>query len=242
MREELEHLLYERYPAIFAGRHPGAGETRMIGGIACGDGWLCVLDTLCGEIERQLHASGAPQVVAVQVKEKFGGLRFYVRGGDAFTDALIWIADLMSGFICDVCGLPGRRSGGPFVRTRCPEHGGAPFKYDPRAEEGLDMPLGAELEAWRAADAFHLPPIESAGWRHLAYALELSIRNDIRVNKMPPPTIREVDEHTGLHFEWDGGDDRGRLAGMIRLVEAYSARCDRHTGAPIVAPPGDWAP
>lgn len=44
------------------------------------------------------------QVVALQVKEKFGGLRFYAKGGDVTTMAYIDFAESMSYKICEACG------------------------------------------------------------------------------------------------------------------------------------------
>lgn len=62
------------------------------------------------------------QVVAVQVKEKFGTLRFYVDGGDNYTDGMIRIAEGMSGVTCEACGNPGRRTEGGWVSTLCETH------------------------------------------------------------------------------------------------------------------------
>jgi hypothetical protein len=47
------------------------------------------------------------QVVATQIKEKFGTLRFYYRGGDEYIRGLYSMADSMSSVICEVCGSPG---------------------------------------------------------------------------------------------------------------------------------------
>lgn len=44
------------------------------------------------------------QVVAVQVKEKFGGLRFYVDGASSEIYAMISFAENMSYHICEQCG------------------------------------------------------------------------------------------------------------------------------------------
>jgi len=44
------------------------------------------------------------QVVASTVKEKFGGLRFYVSGGDYVTESYIRFAEFMSNSICENCG------------------------------------------------------------------------------------------------------------------------------------------
>jgi hypothetical protein len=66
--------------------------------------------------------SEIPQVVAEQVKEKFGGLRFYYRGGDEYIAGLVAMAQSMSYITCEVCGSPGKRNGGDWIRTLCREH------------------------------------------------------------------------------------------------------------------------
>lgn len=62
-------------------------------------------------------------VVATQIKEKFGTLRFYYRGGDEFVDGVVSMAASMSARICEVCGAPATlEQEGGWVRTRCKEH------------------------------------------------------------------------------------------------------------------------
>ena len=62
------------------------------------------------------------QVVATQVKEKFGTLRFYYCGGDNYIRGLVDMAENMSGVMCEVCGSPGWRRRGSWFRTLCEEH------------------------------------------------------------------------------------------------------------------------
>ena len=62
------------------------------------------------------------QVVAVQVKEKFGGLRFYTNYSDNVVNALISMAESMSYRTCEVCGTPGKSRHGGWIRTLCDEH------------------------------------------------------------------------------------------------------------------------
>ena len=62
------------------------------------------------------------QVVAVQVKEKFGTLRFYYNGGDDYIDGLVSMAESMSAVTCEVCGNPGSSTTGGWIRTLCEEH------------------------------------------------------------------------------------------------------------------------
>jgi hypothetical protein len=63
-----------------------------------------------------------PQVVASQVKEKFGTLRFYYSGGDDYVSGVIRFAESMSCVTCEVCGAPGETSGRSWIRTLCETH------------------------------------------------------------------------------------------------------------------------
>jgi hypothetical protein len=66
-----------------------------------------------------------PQVVAAQVKEKFGGLRFYVSGGDVHTSAMINFAESLSYKICEDCGRTDELvaiGGKGWIKTTCPRH------------------------------------------------------------------------------------------------------------------------
>lgn len=62
------------------------------------------------------------QVVATQVKEKFGTLRFYYHGGDDYIRGLEAMADSMSARICEECGKPGKVRDGGWVRVLCDDH------------------------------------------------------------------------------------------------------------------------
>jgi len=76
MKKEMELKLVELYPKIFRDYGGDMRMTCMAWGIACGDGWYSLLDSMCQTIEL-LTADKDMQVIADQVKEKFGGLRFY---------------------------------------------------------------------------------------------------------------------------------------------------------------------
>jgi hypothetical protein len=130
MKKELDDLLCATYPKIFAERQKE--ESLMFFGFTCGDGWFNPIDGLCAYLQSLTDERGAPQVVATQVKEKFGQLRFYVKyittenGGLDITEkqrAAIEFAEFMSARTCDVCGKRGEiiKGGMPIV-TRCKEH------------------------------------------------------------------------------------------------------------------------
>jgi hypothetical protein len=62
------------------------------------------------------------QVVAFQVKEKFGGLRFYINSSDAFIYGAIDMAEKMSYRICEDCGRSGKsRNDRSWILTLCDE-------------------------------------------------------------------------------------------------------------------------
>jgi hypothetical protein len=134
MREELDKQLVEKYPRIFKNRHGDMRETLMCWGFECGDGWYQVLDSLCGNIQHYIDwknksaAAGykdfepVEQVVAVQVKEKFGGLRFYYDGGDDHISGMVRMAESWAYHTCEECGAPGKHRSGGWIRTLCDTH------------------------------------------------------------------------------------------------------------------------
>jgi hypothetical protein len=117
MTDDLLPVLRERYPKLFSSEH--------LREIACYPGWLNLLDGLCHELQPYLVANpGVPQVVVRQVKEKFGGLRFYITGGDEFCRVAVLAAQEASLTVCEVCGQLGVLVGERCVSVRCNEHVG----------------------------------------------------------------------------------------------------------------------
>lgn len=127
MREELDKLLTEKYPKMAVNRYASETETCMCWGFAVGDGWFNIIDQLMGNIQHHIdwkEKQGNPieQVTLDQVKEKFGGLRFYYTGGDDYISGLVSMAESMSEVTCETCGAPGKRQGKGWIRTTCEEH------------------------------------------------------------------------------------------------------------------------
>ena len=135
MKEELDKKLCEKYPKIFKNRNGSMQETCMCWGFSHDDGWYDIIDSLCASIQNHINNKRYQfremsqedfdeehQVVAAQVKEKFGGLRFYVDGGDDWVYGAISMAESMSYRTCEVCGAPGKTRGTGWIRTTCDEH------------------------------------------------------------------------------------------------------------------------
>lgn len=104
MKPELEKELLTKYPKIFRQKDLPMNQTCMCWGISTGDGWFNLLDEACGKIQKYIDQSGASQVEAIQVKEKFGGLRFYTNHCDTVVDTIIATAEDKSYNTCEKCG------------------------------------------------------------------------------------------------------------------------------------------
>jgi hypothetical protein len=124
MRDELRQRFVDRWPTWFNfGGDPR--HTLMHFGFQHGDGWFDLLWCLCERLEPVVAAaekeSGRPFEV-LQVKEKFGGLRFYANYTNDAISTLIEAAAVESICTCDVCGRSGKHRGGNRIQTLCDEH------------------------------------------------------------------------------------------------------------------------
>jgi len=100
--------LIEKYPKIFElMKDP---FYRVSSGVP--DSWLQVLDWLCHSIQSYIdnnnnnnpHLPKIPQLKCEQVKDKFGGLRFYYYGGDDVCDGMVRMAETILWDTCEYCG------------------------------------------------------------------------------------------------------------------------------------------
>lgn len=143
MNQELQNQLVAKYPSIFREYHGDPKVTCMAFGIECGNGWYDLIDNLCDAV--QSHADYVNRlfprmkfaVVAAQVKEKYGTLRFYAdfmydtdeaAGSDSsillkhinHINGMISFAEKLSGTTCEFCG--GKctcEAEKPFPRAEC---------------------------------------------------------------------------------------------------------------------------
>lgn len=107
-----DKMLSMRYPKMFpSGAYAGVGN-----------GWQPLIKMLCDAIQSHIDNNGAQQVEVSQIKEKFGGLRFYYDGGDRYIDGMVGFAEYMSEVTCEQCGKPGMLRGKYYVYTACDEH------------------------------------------------------------------------------------------------------------------------
>ena len=119
--DAFEKRMKEKYPKMFS---------QPYGGFCVGEGWWPILETLCSNIQSHIdwwnknHEKHpvVEQVVVAQIKEKFGGLRFYYDGGDDQIRGMVRMAESWADHSCEECGAPGTAGGKGWIKTLCPAH------------------------------------------------------------------------------------------------------------------------
>jgi hypothetical protein len=129
MRKELRDKLFTKFP--FYGYDEWKGNknallyTLMPFGFECGDGWFDIIwqlsECIANELDnvrrnakwRKLDSKGRKPIDpdayrVIQVKEKFGTLRFYDMGFNSHISGMISMAEAMSEITCERCGARGK--------------------------------------------------------------------------------------------------------------------------------------
>jgi hypothetical protein len=119
--EEFAKKMETQFPKMFANPY---------GGFAIGPGWWPIIESLCANIQSHTdwwnkNRETRPvveQVVVEQIKEKFGGLRFYYQGGDDTVAGMVRMAESWASVTCEDCGVPGVSRSGGWIKTLCERH------------------------------------------------------------------------------------------------------------------------
>lgn len=134
MDKELSKKLFNRFK-FFKPQKPIV-ESLMGFGFECGSGWFDLIWGLCEGIEKELGKQKHDFVEeakerlgdeyyefeVIQVKEKFGTLRFYTNWGTEEIYKLINEAEEKSATICEVCGSPGKIRNDGWISVLCDKH------------------------------------------------------------------------------------------------------------------------
>ena len=116
-------------------------QTCMCWGLECGEGWRDLIDNLCSRLQFDTDRNDYPQVEATQVKEKFGGLRFYYTSiptkkslekekkwsgsqerAFGVQEGVISVFEQLSEQTCEKCGkMDGVTQTSGWIVTLCPE-------------------------------------------------------------------------------------------------------------------------
>jgi len=130
--------LIQKYPKIFKQYE---GNPGMVNWFGVPDGWLPIIDKLCGSIQSYIdrytrYTKEGPikpaQVTCTQMKEKFGGLRFYAENTDDHVEGMIMMAEYLCDHTCQECGSEENigRTGG-WITTLCQNCAGDNYNWKP---------------------------------------------------------------------------------------------------------------
>lgn len=107
------------HSALLGGNSEGLGLT-----FECQNGWEGLIDGVLRLVGRYA-ADTKLEMQVTTVKEKFGQLRIYHQGGDVTVDQAFDITELVSGYVCELCGKPGSlMDEGGWLEARCEDHRG----------------------------------------------------------------------------------------------------------------------
>ena len=108
MNEQNTKYLFDNFPNLYANREDKENSL-MCYGFSCGDGWFEIIKDLSEKLEKEVK-----EVVicnghyAVQVKEKFGGLCFYMHCRTDKMTTMIGEAQVKACSTCEWCGKTGK--------------------------------------------------------------------------------------------------------------------------------------
>lgn len=125
MTPDKDRLLVENFPNLYRQRHLGMRQTAMCWGFECGDGWYDILWRLSAKLEKMILEMPEDEregFSAIQVKEKYGTLRFYMTCSTDKMEEAIREAERESARTCETCGDPGHLFYLGWCSTRCPRH------------------------------------------------------------------------------------------------------------------------
>lgn len=110
MRKDFASELKEKCPNLFKDFEPDFDPftaKRMFSpiafGVECGSGWYPIIE----ECAKKLEALNVEGLYATQIKEKFGGLRFYTSCCNDEINKIINEAEDACSKTCELCGQPG---------------------------------------------------------------------------------------------------------------------------------------
>lgn len=125
MHQNLEDFIYMKYPFLFTKKERVEGKMYypISIGIECNDGWFHIINNLCNSIYLYCELYKKPFPDVVQIKEKFGTLRFYINKGDDAIHQLISFAESMTETTCEICGNLGKLNLiNRYVQILCEKH------------------------------------------------------------------------------------------------------------------------
>lgn len=123
---EKTEKLWKAFPHLYQGKDMGVRASLIPFGFECNDGWFDLILDLSKKLTELIEAlpeSEREHIYAMQVKEKYGELCFYMTSATNEMWDLIEEAEKKSTTICEICGQPGERySHYGWYSTMCDKH------------------------------------------------------------------------------------------------------------------------
>lgn len=122
MNRENTEKLWNAFPNLYSDKDASITRSLIPFGFDCGDGWFQLIWDLSEALEREILILPEDErnlCRALQVKEKFASLRFYMTASTDKMDILIRKAEEMSSHTCETCGKQGTTYGHGWVYTSC---------------------------------------------------------------------------------------------------------------------------
>ena len=140
-REEFEKYL-ESIGGLENGYYTDRPPIKSSGFFEINKGWYDIVKNL---IEELIAAGWDKQIC--QVKEKFGGLRFYTNSMSDECHKIVSKYENLSMETCEVCGEKGEPRGGGWITTLCTSHYIEPVfnKFETKHKEGFTQSEMEEL-------------------------------------------------------------------------------------------------
>ena len=125
MNPKNTELLWKSFPNLYRGKDLPITQNLISFGFECGDGWFQIIWDLSEALEKEilsLPEEERQHYYAMQVKEKYATLRYYLISGTDKMFQLIQEAENKSEVTCELCGQPGKTRGYGWVYTACDKH------------------------------------------------------------------------------------------------------------------------
>jgi hypothetical protein len=112
--------IIKTWPQVYGSVYPPSTTSFLAEGFQCGPGWYPLIERLSADIAAILDEMPLAAFRVLQVKQKFGGLRFRVTGSNERILNRIATARVEAAHTCERCGRPSRiRSVDMWLTTIC---------------------------------------------------------------------------------------------------------------------------
>lgn len=116
-----QEIIFKTFPVLFDMEKAKVWPINLFG-IECDEGWYNIIHNLSyciNSLLMQIPEEEREDYYVVQIKEKFGGLRWYMNDETKEMTEHIQKAEDMSYKVCETCGKPGEPRKGGWIKTLC---------------------------------------------------------------------------------------------------------------------------